>query len=79
MSETDLLDVDALAARWNIHRQTVLKRKRERLKAGKDFIANPIPLGHKGGFGQGVKYHLSDVIAYENQLAKEAGAQEEGK
>lgn len=72
MSDSDLLDVDALALRWNIHRQTVLKRKRERLNAGKEFIPNPIPLGHKGGFGQGVKYHLSDVIAYEKMLAAEA-------
>ena len=68
MSIDALLTDDDLAKRW---RKSVRTIKRWR-KEGKTPVA--VPLGHKGGFGQGVMYRLEDVQAFE--LAMQAGAHE---
>lgn len=55
-----LLTDSALAKRWGVTARTI---KRWRAK-GKTPPC--IQIGHKGGFGQGVRYRLDDVIAFEN-------------
>lgn len=59
-----LTDAD-LAKRWGVTPRTIKTWR----KAGKTPAS--LPIGRRGGFGQGVKYRIEDVIAFENK-AKEA-------
>ena len=63
MSDTNnqaalLTDAD-LAERWGVSPRTIKKWR----AAGK--TPTHIAIGHKGGFGQGVRYALEDVLAFE--------------
>lgn len=58
-AEMPLLTDKDLGKRWGLAERTI-KRWR---KDGKTPPA--IAIGHKGGFGQGVRYKLEDVIAFE--------------
>lgn len=53
-----LTDKD-LAERWGVKPRTIQRWR----AAGK--TPKHIPIGHKGGFGQGVRYALEDVLAFE--------------
>lgn len=64
--ESALLTDADLARRWGVTPRTI-KRWRA---AGKTPAS--LPIGQKGGFGQGVRYRLDDVIAFEDELKKSA-------
>ncbi len=61
-AKADLLTEPDLARRWGVTTRTI-KRWRA---AGK--TPPSLPIGHKGGMGQGVRYRLDDVIAFEDAM-----------
>ena len=65
-AEAALLTDAGLAKRWSVSARTI-KRWRA---AGK--TPTSLPIGHNGGFGQGVRYRLDDVIAFEDEKKKSA-------
>lgn len=59
-AKADLLTEPALAKRWGVSTRTIKRWRAE----GK--TPPSLPIGHKGGKGQGVRYRLDDVIAFED-------------
>lgn len=56
-----LLSDKDLADRWGLSVRTIKSRR----AAG--LVPKSVPLGRRGGFGQGVRYRLEDVIAFEKE------------
>lgn len=61
-AKADLLTDAALAERWGVSTRTIKRWRAD----GK--TPPSLPIGHKGGKGQGVRYRLDDVIAFEDAL-----------
>lgn len=72
MNDDRMITEQELATRWGTSVRTIKRWRKE----GGGLVPPSYPLGKKGGFGQGVKYLLSEVIAHE-QAAKSATAEEE--
>lgn len=65
-AEAALLTDAGLAKRWAVSTRTIKRWRAE----GKTPAS--LPIGHNGGFGQGVRYRLDDVIAFEDAKKKSA-------
>lgn len=62
MIEDRMLSDQELATRWGVSSWTI-KRWR---KSSPEKLPPAYPIGRRGGFGQGVKYKLSEIEAFEN-------------
>lgn len=57
-----LLTDAQLAKRWGLSARTIKRWRAE----NKGKTPPCLPIGHRGGLGQGVRYRLDDVIAFED-------------
>lgn len=62
-----LLTDFGLAQRWGVTARTIKRWRAE----GQGKVPPSIQIGHRGGFGQGVRYRLEDVIAFEDARKNE--------
>lgn len=65
-ASADLLTEPELARRWGLTPRTIKRWRAD----GK--VPPYLPIGQRGGFGQGVRYRLDDVIAFEDAMKKSA-------
>lgn len=61
MNEDRFLTEQELAARWNRSERTIKRWRKE----SPERLPPSYPLGHRGGFGRGVQYKLSEIEAFE--------------
>ncbi|QRE00646.1 hypothetical protein [Pseudomonas phage Itty13] len=69
MTDDRMISEQELAVRWGKSERTIKRWRKE----GGGKVPPSYPLGKKGGFGQGVKYRLSEVIEFEDR--QKQGAQ----
>ena len=62
MSEERFLTAQQLAERWGVSARSVKRWHKE----SPERLPPAYALGHRGGFGQGVKFKLSEIEAFES-------------